>query len=82
MFPQERVGQLEGRVLDDLVDVPARLDHRDPLGQAHDGPALVRRRRHIGEHADDQPVAVASSLPQQRHVAGVEQIAHHVHVDP
>src|ERR687894_2239754 len=37
-----------------------------------------RRRRRIGEHADDQPVAVAASLPQQRHVAGVEQIAHYV----
>ena len=82
MFAEERVGQLVGRVLDDLVDVPAGLDHRDSLRQAHDGPALVRRRRLVGEHADEQPVAVTTSLPQQRHVAGVEQIAHHVHVDP
>jgi hypothetical protein len=37
-----------------------------------------RRRRLVGEHADDQPVAVVSSLAQQRHVAGVERIAHHV----
>src|SRR5919107_258745 len=37
-----------------------------------------RRRSSIGEHADDQPVAVAATVRQQRHVAGVEQIAHHV----
>jgi dihydrofolate reductase len=56
-------------------DLQARRSGHARRGDPH---TQGRRRRRIGEHADDQPVAVAASLPQQRHVAGAEQIAHRV----
>jgi dihydrofolate reductase len=56
-------------------DLQARRSGHARRGDPH---TQGRRRRRIGAHADEQPVAVATSLPQQRHVAGAEQIAHRV----
>jgi hypothetical protein len=70
------------RVRHDLVDVAARLDHGDPLGEGHDRSTLVRLDHLVGQHADDQPIPARPSGPQECHVPGMKEVADHVHVHP
>ena len=79
---QEVRGHREGGVLDHLVDVAARRDDGDPLREGHHRAPLVRRRRRVGQHPDDQPVPVAAGLTEEGDVPGVEQVTDHVDVHP
>src|ERR671913_2195261 len=78
---EEVLGHAEGGVGEHLVDVPARLDHGNTLGEGHDGTTLVGGSGVVRQHTDDQPVTVSAGLPQERDVARVEQVPDHVDVD-